>query len=371
MDEWSGAIRPAGQPFRRPSREGRTTLITLLLISAALTCGLQQPAQPAASPEHGWRRWVELQSGTLSARYRTIVDSDDVRRANQLQYAGQFRGRFKADARGRLTLNANLATGNSITGGWNNAGPGSGRFAGRWYVKQLYAAWTPTAGLDLSYGSLGPARGAATEITTYDNDAWLTGERITVERPAYLFFDDLTATRGYVGDADTPNVFARIERFTGDRNYYQVLAVKTVRAVTASIDYTRLSGVPWLRLAVAADTPAAGVVDAVRLEHYARFGDDDATGFAVYGEKTIHPRVEAGVGFANVDPRYPLVNADRFARGKRFYGTASVRLSRELTAQLFVTRAVDNRIPIPNRDRIDVILAWNVLAGLRRTSWFR
>ena len=321
--------------------------------------------------DRGLRRWVDLQAGTVSARYRTIETSERVRTANQLQYAGNFRGRFKVDPDARLTVNANYATGNNFIGSWNNAGIGTGDFAGRWYVKQLYAAWVPVGGVELSYGSMGFARGAATEITTYDNDGYLSGERITFKRPSQLFFSELTISRGYLGDLATPSLFDRFDRLTGGRNYYQVLAAKTVGAVSASADYTRLSGTPHLRLATAVRTSFLQVVDTLRLEHYSRFGDDVASGFAVFGEKAVHPRLTLGFGYADVDPAYLPINADRFARGKRLYHSASLNLPGDLTAQLFMTRAVNNDVPLPNRQRIDIVLVYNLLAGVGRTSWFR
>ncbi len=328
------------------------------------------PAQ-SAEPDTGLRRWFDLQAGTLSGRYRTIENSEGIRTANQLQYSGHFRGRFKVDPQAKLTLNANYATGNNFTGSWNNAGVGTGNFAGRWFVKQLYAAWAPVEGFDLSYGSMGFARGVATEITTYDNDGYMTGERISLRRASRLFFDEVTASRGYVGDLTTPSVFGRFGRLVGGRNYSQLLVTKVVGSLSASADYTRLSGVPYVRLAAVLKTPALHIADAIRVEHYSRFGADDGTGFGVFGEKVINKRVTLGVGYADIDPDYLPINADRFAQGKRLYETATVNLTPELTAQAFLTQAVNNDFRIANRQRIDFVLVYNVLAAVRRTNWFR
>jgi hypothetical protein len=329
------------------------------------------PPPQSAEPDRGLRRWFDLQAGTVSGRYRTIENSEGIRTANQLQYSGQFRGRFKFDPQAKLTLNANYATGNNFIGSWNNAGIGTGDFTGRWYVKQLYAAWVPVRGLDLTYGSMGFARGSATEITTYDNDGYMMGERISVKRASQLFFDELTASRGYIGDLATPGVFDRFDRLVGGRNYYQLLVSKTVGSVSASADYSRLSDVPYVRLAAALKTPALHVADTIRVEHYFRFGADEGTGFGVFGEKVINKRVTLGVGYADIDPRYLPVNADRFAQGKRLYETATVTLTQELTAQAFLTQAINNDFRIANRQRIDLVLVYNVLGTMRRANWFR
>jgi hypothetical protein len=339
-----------------------------LLGGLALAGAILLPAQDRA-PASGVSRWVDVQTGTLSARHRSVANSADVWTTKQLQYAGQLRARLKADAAARLTLNVLYATGSNFTGSWNNTGIGTGDFAGTWALKHLYVAWAPVAGVELGYGSMGAVRGAGTEITTYDNDAYIAGERVTVRRPKDVFFTEITATRGYIGDLQEPSVFDRFDRLTGGRNYYQLLASKTAGAVTVSGDYSRLSGVPWVRLAASLKTPALVAIDTVRVETYARFGDDDARGFAVSGEKAIGSRVTAGAGYADVDPRYPAINADRFMRGKRLYVSGSARLTRELSAQLFATAAVNNRFAIPAAKRVDAVLVYNLLGRLQRAGW--
>jgi hypothetical protein len=53
------------------------------------------------------------------------------------------------------------------------------------------------------------------------------------------------------------------------------------------------------------------------------------------------------------------------------YETATLNLTPELTAQAFLTQAVNNDFRIANRQRIDFVLVYNVLAAVRRTNWFR
>ena len=330
---------------------------------AAMTLAGTALLSPQNKPrDEGLSRWINLQTATISVRHRAVANDAGVWTANQLQYAGQLRARFKVDRAARLTLNAQYATGSNFTGSWNNTGIGTGEFVGTWFLKQLFVAWAPATGVELSYGSMGPARGAATEITTYDNDAFMPGERITVRRPKDLFFSELTATRGFIGDLTTPSVFDRFDRLTGGRNYYQLLASKTVGSVTISGDYSRLSGVPYVRFAASVKTPALRIVDTIRLEHYSRFGDNDASGVGAFGERAIGSRVTMGAGYADVDPRYPALNGDRFMRGKRIYVSASARLTRVLTAQFFGTQAIDNDFVVPAARRFDTVLVFNPFA---------
>ena len=75
---------------------------------------------------------------------------------------------------------------------------------------------------------------------------------------------------------------------------------------------------------------------------------------------SVDHRVTAGAGYADIDPRYPPLNADRFMRGKRAYVTASARITRVLTAQFFGTQAVRNGFAVSNARRFDACpSAWS------------
>jgi hypothetical protein len=183
---------------------------------------------------------------------------------------------------------------------------------------------------------------------------------------------EFTATSGYLGDLTEPGFNRRTERLVGDRNYYQLLASRAIGPrIMATGDYTRLAGVPYARLAVTAGTAPLRVVDTVRLEYYARFGTNDGSGYTVYGEKLLHPRVVIGGGYADIDPLYLPLSGDRFGHGKRLYETVAVRLLPELSAHLFMTQAVNNDFVLSNRRRVDVVLLYNVLGALQRHGWFR
>ncbi|MEI6669998.1 MAG: hypothetical protein WCP29_17750 [Acidobacteriota bacterium] len=337
--------------------------------AAAPSAPTAEPAKPKPSP---LSRWFELQGATLLARYRRVETSTGVVTADQIQDSGQFKGRVKFDPAGHWTLNAGYATGNTFIGSWNNTGIGTGDRTNHWYLKQLYVGYTPVSGVEMSYGGMGFVRGESTEITTYDNDGYLAGERISVRLPKRLYLDEFGATRGYLGDITKPSVTNRFDRVFGGRNYDQIFATKKItKDVSVSGDYTRQSGVSYWHAAFAARTPAAKIVDSVRVERYTRAGTKPGTGFAVSGEKAVMTRVTVGFGYADIDPLAQTLNADKFARGKRVYETVSVKVASEWTVQVFWTQAVGNHIAIPIHRRLDIALAYNVLGGFRRLGWFR
>ncbi len=330
------------------------------------------PAPTAKTPPSKLSRWFEFQTGSLAGRYRYVETSKGIWTANQLQYTGQFKGRFKFDPKGRASVTVLFATGSAFTSGWNNTGVGTGDAVRMWPLKQIYASVVPVTGVEASFGSMGFVRGESTEITSYDNDGYLSGERVTVKRPKDLFFDELTFTSAFLGDLTTPAVWDRWASLTDSRNFFQYFAGKKItKSVAASADYSRLAGVGTFRVGVSAKTPKARVVDSLRYEHYARRGEQAAYGFAVFGEKAVTKRFTAGVGFANIDPRYAALNADRFGKGKRVYESLSFKVTPDFSFQAFMTQGVDNDFAISNKYRVDIIATYNVLGAFQRRGMLK
>jgi hypothetical protein len=331
----------------------------------------QKPEKDVTPPPSGFTRWIDLQTATIQVRYRYIETSAGVVSARQGQDYGAVRARLKFDPRGRFSVTAGVATGNGFISGWNNMGLGTGEAVNAWYLKQLFVAVVPAKGVEASYGGLAFVRGECTEITSYDNDGYLLGARLSVKRPKDLFVDELTATMGYLG-ATTQSSLASRYRNLDRVNYRHLLAARHVtKWLRASADYTRLDGVSTMRAAATLQTPVMRVVDLVRYEEYRRMGATPAFGFAVYAERKLGQRVAAGIGYADIDPQYGGLNADRFNKGRRVYETASVRLTHELSASLFATQATHNAFAVSNQRRVDVLLTFNALATLQRASWFR
>jgi hypothetical protein len=321
------------------------------------------PAKPA--PSH---RWYEAQAIQLDARYRLIETSAGVRSSNALQHRQTFRGAFKFDAKGRYTLQAGAGSGSSFTGSWDNAGPGTGEGEVNLGVRYLYASAAPVKGLELQIGGIGLVRGESTEITSYDNDGYVMGERLTLKQPARFYLDEISVSAGYLGDTNTPSVFDRADRLD-DHNYTQVLVGKKLGTrASVSVDWTGVAGVDTWRQGVRVATKETGVVDAVRLELYQRTTGDDAAGFALAAERLLPHKLSLAGGYASVDRNFGGLNGDRFNRGNRVFVDAKLPLVQDLSLNVFYGRAVGNDYAVANKHRFDIVVGYNVLKALQRAN---
>jgi hypothetical protein len=347
---------------------------------AAASAEPQPPAfhhdEPHAPPVSAYiSRWLDAQTFTLTARYRFVDAASTGPDANHIQTNEILRLRVKADRAGRVGVGLGASTGPSFTGGWNDTGIGTGNHRFHVNLRLLSLDLAPMAGVSGQVGSLQLARGESTEITTFDNDGYMTGERLTVRRPKLLFFDEVTVSRGFVGDTTKPSVFDRLDRFH-DFNYQQYLLARRVSPrVWTSADVTHLAHANTLHAAARVRAPELHIVDTVRYEQYVRFGAaSDAhtiAGFAMSGEKQISKLITAGLGYADVDKQFGGLNADRFNRGRRLFGTFSYALSPVLALTTFIGRAIHNDYVVANRTRVDVALQYNLLAHLQRGGLLR
>ena len=83
------------------------------------------------------------------------------------------------------------------------------------------------------------------------------------------------------------------------------------------------------------------------------------------------PRVSIGLGYADIDRDYGGLNADRFNRGRRVFEQGTIRLTRDLSASVFVTQAVHNDLALSNEHRVDVVVTYNAIGPLQRAGLFR
>lgn len=311
------------------------------------------------------KRWFEFDALAVTTRYRLIRNAKSVNIANQLQYQFAGRGHFKFDKDGKYSVYAGLFTGNTINVGWDTTGLGTGPLQTNLYLKQLYFDAKPVKGLEFQFGGIPVNLGENTEITAYDNDTYLTGERISVRVPKKLYFDEISATNAYFGDPTTPGVQHRFKHLNKS-NYHQFLVRKQVnKHVGFSADYTFESGRDTLHQAVKFKIPESGVLDTVLFENYQRVDPDHGYGFNLSGEKAISKKATLGGGFAHLDR--PLANADRFPQGKRLYASAAIKLTRDLTLSTIIIHGVGS-LPssTSHRTRFEVIFSYNILEMLRR-----
>jgi hypothetical protein len=323
-------------------------------------------ARGKTAPEHKWTRWFELQSATITARYRFTEDNHGDTSTNALQYQSVFRGRFKFDAEGRFSLNALVGSGNQFIGSWNNTGAGTGQPQTNLFLKQVFLDARPVQGIELQYGGFGLLRGESTEITTYDNDAYIIGERAIFRLPKRLFFDEIDVTYAYLGDLTTPNIDKRYHRLK-ESNYHQFMVSKKLGPrLVASADYTFQAGTETLRQAIRGDAHEARVVDSIRFEDYQRLDVNRAFGFALSGEKHVGKRITLTGGYAHIDRLYGTLNSDRFAFGHRLYFLGSYSVTPEFTVSTFVNHAVNQFYSGTNRTRFEVLFSYDLVKGLKR-----
>ena len=356
------------------------TILVLICLGCAPPALAQSPAsaaaaqpQPAGPP--AIRRWVDLQNVHLTSRFRWVKSNDGRLTSSTHQWQANVRGRFLIDRESRYRINVTANSGSQFVSGWNNSGGGIGDFAGDFNLKQLFLSAEPVSGLEMQVGGLHFVRGENTEITTYDNDAYLVGERITVQQ-AEGAFSQLVATVGHIGDYRTPNVFERLDEM-GEINYGHLLVgVRLGARTSVSADYTYEDGRDILRQGVTVRMPVTvALLRSVKLEAYQRISDVTGQGMALSGDVRVTPRFTATVGVVHIDrnyliPGYMSPNADRYERGTRFYSAGSYQLSRDIAVGWFHGEAFNVGYVIPNEHRWEVLVTVNPTATLKARGIF-
>lgn len=316
-------------------------------------------------------RWIELQNATLNLRYRVIDDSKGVVTTNQLQHRESLRGRLKADRAGRYALNFGVFTGARFTSGWDNTPIGISDTQKNVAFKQLFFAAQPVTGLEGQIGGLYIIRGESTELTTYDEDGYIMGERISLRRPKDLFFDEVSFTNAYLTpDARLIGVSHRF-RSLDEPNYRQFLVDKKFgKRAGASLDFTTDRGTRTWRQGVSIKTPELRYVDTLLFEDYERVHPDRKYGFALSAEKAVTRKLIFNGGYASIDPRVGALNSDRFNAGNRVFLTTTYVLSLRFTASYYITTAVGHNASLPLRTMSNLVFGYNALLDLRRTGLF-
>lgn len=327
------------------------------------------PAPPAATFV---RRWLDLQNASLNLRFRYVDNSAGTVTTRQLQHRETLRGRLTLDAPGRYAVNFGLFTGVRFTSGWDNTPWGLGRAQKNLTFKALYGSAQPVVGLEIQVGGLYIVKGESTEVTTYDEDGYIMGERVTVRRPRQLFFDEISVTSAYfVGGTDDAKIPVSTRfRHIDEPNYQHYLVDKKIGSRAAvSADYTLESHRRTWRQGVKVNLRELRFVDSIVFENYQRTRIDPDQGFAVTGEKAVGKTLTLQGGYANIDRNYGPLNADRFNIGKRAFTMVTFNAG-PITASFFVTTAVGQNGVLPQRTLSNTALTYNLLPALRRTGLF-
>ena len=110
---------------------------------------------------------------------------------------------------------------------------------------RLYFAAIPVQGVEGQYGGLYIVKGESTELTTYDEDGYIIGERVSVRRPKELFFDEISATVG-ISPSDPREIpISKRTKYLNDApNYRHFLVDKKFGSVLASRPTSRMRPAP-------------------------------------------------------------------------------------------------------------------------------
>ena len=340
------------------------------LLSLFVGVGVTSAQSPSPTPviHSEIKRWLDIETLAVSTRYRYIETNGGTSTSAQ-QYALTARARFKFDSKGKYSVVGHVSTGNNITSGWNNTGLGTGDFQGEFYVKQLFFEAKPIKPLVIQFGGIAPYNGESTEITGYDNDSYLMGERVRLQDPKRFYFDEITATNGFIGDPTRPNVFRRFKRLAKS-NYHQFLVRKTInKRVGFSADYTFDSGTDTLRQAVKVNLPETKVVDSLRFENYERLDPQPGYGFGLTGEKRATSKLVLLGGVTKIS--HAMLNGDRYPRGTRLFLGGTYRITPEFSVTPVIIQGLGPlAAPSIPRTRFEIIASYNVLEGLHRHGIF-
>jgi hypothetical protein len=317
-------------------------------------------------------RWFELQNATLNLRYRFIDTTAGRITTNQLQHRETIRGRVKFDKSAKYTWNFGVFTGTRFSSGWDNTGWGIADAQKNFAFKASYFSAIPVTGVEAQYGGFYVLKGESSELTTYDDDGYVIGQRVSVKRPKQFYLDEISATVGYLAaDAREIPVSRRTKYLNDTPNYRHLLVDKKFgKRAGWSTDFTYADGARTWRQGLNLKTPELRVVDTVILELYERVNRTPDQGFAITLDKAVHRKVSVNWGYASIDPAYGILNADRFQIGNRAFAMVIYNISPEFLASAFITRSVGNDIPLPQRTLSNIVFTYNVIPALKKTGLF-
>jgi len=353
-------------------------------------------------------RWLDLESFSHSERYRNAYQDGGHRDFDSAQQRSLIAGKIKLDSEGRYDIGFRASSGRYFNWAYGNYtgatfqarlfNPAAENTAytpaellegyeaafadptglalvnninsngWEFYMRELYFSATPVKQVTVEFGSFGIERGLSSEITTFDEDGYLSGERIRFHDSKHLFFDEVGFTNAFFGDIATPSLFDRgssLKKF----NYRQVFANKQLnKRVGFSGEYTWQTGIDTLREAVVLGVKESRAFDSFRFEAYERlnavtfpgaaqspFGPiaplsvPGTSGGAVTAEKKLG-RLRGDIGYASIDKHYSVyadyrlveafnfpLNGDTYGQGNRAFAHASFKIAPGVTAFGFYT----------------------------------
>ncbi len=393
-----------------------------------------QGSAPALPPRPLFDRWLALDNLSHAERYRNAFAVGGPHDFENAQARSLIAGKIKIDAGGRVAVGFRASSGRYFNWAYSNftgqtfasrvhspqfapyltaaqaqerqraivsdpTGLATGLFSNGWefYVRELYLGVNPVKPLAVEFGSLGIERGFSSEITTFDEDGYISGERLRLHAPKQLFVDEVAFTNGFFGDIDKVNFFTRgpsLHRF----NYRQLSAKKQLDdRIGVSGEYTWQVGTDTLREAAQVKTGESMAVDKVRVELYQRLNTISfagtahspigpispisvgrGAGFAVAAERKLG-KLSGDFGFASVDKDYSVydgsrfihavgfaLNGDTYGQGRRPFVHAFLELAPGVTAFGFYTHAVGSRVQTFNEQSLNAGVSFNFKSMINR-----
>ncbi len=370
------AFHPDRNWLHRWRRHGLILLLALFHGHTLYPADSSLPSPPTTNSavmpacSSGLSRWLDLQTGTLTLRYKWEKDSEIPIRLSQVQYNVLFRLRLKFDSRGRFSLIAGGGSGRRFNFGWNSTGIGTGDLVTNLYLRQLHISAVPVQGFEIQYGGFGFVRGESTDITSFNLNGYLMGQRLSLKRPQQFFFDEISLTGGYLGDFFNPSVIGRFHRLS-QVNYYHFLVLKHNKdRVSFSADYTSQEGAQTLRQAIKIQFKSAKFLDTFLFENYQRLDVNPAWGFSSQVQKTLNSKFTLAGGISDIDKNYGPWNSDRLGKGRRFFLIGSLPIGREFTLTGLVTQAFATNFPVVNHTRFEVGIGYDFASRLNRSRLF-
>jgi hypothetical protein len=346
-------------------------------------------------------RWLEVNALSFTMRYRNSFDTDGGKVFDNIQQRNLIAGKLKLDKEGKYFVGFRAESGRYFNWSYGNfsgldyktalyanfyntspqhigvvlsayyADPIGAEVlqhlvARGWefYVRDLYLSATPVKWLTLQFGAIPIERGVSSEITTFDDDGYISGERAILHDAKLLHADKIEFTSAYLGDVYTPNFFDRYDRLA-QSNYRQVLGEKHFGSrVKASADYTWLIGTNTLHEGVWAKTSESKVLDSARFELYQRtntvtlpgYVGKAGDGLAFTGSKKFSKRVTVEAGYASVDNYSGIytgnstlassgfaINGDSYGIGQRFFERANVKVVPGMSMFGFYTHEINSK----------------------------
>ncbi len=394
------AVDPVSFPaYSSSSTDARSADASPAVVVSTASIIAPEPKKPLTD------RWLDLQTLSHSERYRNQYGDEGLHYFKAGQQRSLVVGKFKFDRDGKVSLGFLASSGRTFNWSFSDyagrdfaevvstpsyvanqenssVNPGAAAAVASdpagaaelqafdsagwdFYPRQLFLSVAPVKQVTFEFGSFGIEKGFSTEITSFDDDGYIAGERIRIKDPGHLFFDQVTLTSAYFGDFTNSNLLGRGDSFSKS-NYRQIAVRKQLSPrVGVSGEYNWISNnahTHTVREAMYVDTRESKIFDKVRLEAYEKLNDvqlegndqKPRQGVSLTGEKKIG-KFSGDLGFASINRDYGIyigsnlleqigfsLNGDNYNTGIRYFSHVSYKINPVVNAFGFYTHNVGN-----------------------------